>query len=151
LYTALEGQSASATASTAIGKGMANTNKMYDLFTTSGGRATSTYAAGIAWAFANNGKTDWHLGSLSEMTQLCKWQRGQAWTSDATACANTGTLNSATYGANAMNFVIGISYWSSSEKSGRIDQASQLFMGGNFINDTNKDSGGPIRIVRAFG
>ena len=58
------GQAASRTAATAIGKGMANTNQIYTRLT------TATYAAGIAWAYTNNGKTDWHLPSKDELNQL---------------------------------------------------------------------------------
>ena len=85
-------QAASRTAATAIGKGMANTNQIHARLTTAGGAATNTYAAGIAYAYVNNGKTDWHLPSKDELNQMCKWQRGVAWTSDATVCTG-GTLN----------------------------------------------------------
>ena len=129
--------------------GMANTNKIYDRMTTAGGRATATYAAGFAWAFTNNGKTDWHLPSLTELKQMCKWQRGIAWTSDATVCADTPALNSGV-GAGAMGFTRNY-YYSSSEKSGRIDLAWSLFMGVSADNDAPKTSAFLFRIVRAFG
>ena len=63
-------QSALRTAALAIGMGMANTNQIYARMTTVGGAATSTYAAGVAWAYSNNGKTDWHLPSRDELSQL---------------------------------------------------------------------------------
>ena len=129
--------------------GMANTNKIYDRMTTAGGRATTTYAAGVAWAFTNNGTTDWHLPSLTELKQMCKWQRGIAWTSDATNCADLPALNSGV-GASAMGFTRDY-YYSSNEKSGRIDQAWSFFMGVSADNAANKGSGFVFRIVRAFG
>jgi len=63
-------QSSSRTAATAIGKGMANTNQIYARLTTAGGVATTDYAAGIAWAYTNNSKTDWFLPSKLEFQEL---------------------------------------------------------------------------------
>jgi hypothetical protein len=63
-------QSTSRTAATGIGQGMANTNQIYALLTTAGSVATANYAAGVAWAYTNNGKIDWHLPSKAELDQL---------------------------------------------------------------------------------
>jgi hypothetical protein len=66
----LTAQSNSRTAATGIGQGMANTNQIYARLTTAGSALTADYAAGIAWAYTNNGKTDWHLASLNELNEL---------------------------------------------------------------------------------
>lgn len=64
-------QAASRIAATAIGKGMANTNVIYNRFNSAGITVnTNSYAAGIAWAYTNNSKTDWHLPSKDELNEL---------------------------------------------------------------------------------
>ena len=146
IYSNTAGQDASRTAATAIGKGMANTNQIHARLTTAGGAGTSTYAAGIAWAYsvAGNSKTDWHLPSKDELNQMCKWQRGVAWTSDATVCTG-GTLNSGT-GASGFSAA---NYWGSSE--GGADGASGQSFNAGFQGNFNKTGTLSVRPVRAFG
>ncbi len=55
---------------TPIGVGMENTNQIYARLTTAGAVSASNYAAGIAVDYSNNGKTDWHLPSRDELSQL---------------------------------------------------------------------------------
>jgi hypothetical protein len=82
-------QTASRTAATAIGMGMTNTNQIYARLTTAGSVATSDYAAGLAWVYEYNSKTDWFLPSKDELDAL--W------------------ANKSAFGMNAPR------YWSSSE------------------------------------
>ena len=138
-------QAASRTAATAIGKGMANTNQVHARLTTAGGALTNTYAAGIAFAFTNNSKTDWHLPSKDELNQMCKWQRGVALTPEATVCTG-GVLNS---GRGASGFSA-FHYWSSSEFAAT-DAWDQNFGNGSQNNRTFKDNTLFVRPVRAFG
>jgi hypothetical protein len=146
IYSNTADQAASRTAATAIGKGMANTNQIYARLTTAGSAETTTYAAGIAFDFTNNSsKTDWYLPSKDELNQMCKWQRGVAWTSDATVCTG-GTLNS---GRGASGFSTG-DYWSSSEVFPPFLAWSQNFANGDQWPDL-KDSTLYVRPVRAFG
>jgi hypothetical protein len=144
IYSNAAGQAASRTAATAIGMGMSNTNQIHARLTTAGNALTNTYAAGIAFAFPNNGKTDWHLPSKDELNQMCKWQRGVAWVSDATVCTG-GTLNS---GSGASGFSAD-GYWGSSEFDAGIAWF-QFFLNGDQGN-AGKDTTTFVRPVRAFG
>jgi len=147
IYSNSDGQAAKRTAAEPIGMGMANTIQIHSRLTTAGGAATNTYAAGLAFAFTNNGKTDWHLPSRDELNQMAKWQRGVAWTSDATLCTG-GTLNS---GPGASGFHENRLYQSSSEVTADTVR-HQAF---NFCqnDNTNFKSANTLamRAVRAFG
>jgi hypothetical protein len=124
--------------------GMSNTNQVHARLTTAGGEATNTYAAGIAFAFTNNGKTDWYLPSKDELNQMCKWQRGVDLTPEATVCTG-GTLNS---GRGASGFSTGV-YWSSSESGAGFAWSQSFNSGGQFTD--RKSNTVYVRPVRAFG
>ena len=135
----------SVTTSDAIGAGYKNTLAMILQSGTAGksGTASRAYVAG--------GKSDWYLPSKNELNQMCKWARGQVWTSNSTVCDNTGTLNSATYGASAAGLVESV-YWSSSEVSAS-SAWFQYLMGGSLggnQNTTPKSSEMFVRPIRAF-
>ena len=110
------------------------------------GNVAATSAAVEARAYQGNSKTDWHLPSKDELNQMCKWQRGVAWTSDATVCTG-GTLNSATWGATG--FSSG-SYWSSSEWTAVVSAWRQSFDGG-VQGSGLRYNPYSVRPVRAFG
>jgi len=124
--------------------GMANTNRIISRLTAAGSVSTSNYAAGIASAYSNIGKTDWHLPSIYEVNQMCKWQRGVAWTSDATVCSG-GTLNS---GPGVSGFSTN-AYWSSSETA--LNTGADHVFNAGAQRDNFKNAQGPVRVVRAFG
>ena len=155
IYSNTAGQAASQSASFAIGMGMANTNQIYARVSNNGGvggAATSTYAAGLAWAYsvAGNSNTDWHLPSRDELNVLCKWNGGLAWTSNDTLCSS-GTLNSATNGAST-SAMSTKTYWSSSEAAAASTK-SQNFPSGH-VNEgfgKNETTNKWTRAVRAFG
>jgi len=145
IYPNSAGQAASRAAAEAIGMGMANTNQIYERLTFTGGVAASSYAAGVAWADSANGKTDWHLPSRSENTQLCKFIRGLDWVSDATAC-NSGSLIRTT----ARGFFLSGNYYSSTE--GGVDSAYNLYTpSGGGEGNGYKANFHNVRAVRAFG
>ena len=123
-----------------IGTGYKNTVAIVSQSNTAGKAGTVTRA----YRGPNN-LDDWFLASKDELTQMCKWQRNQAWQSDATYCNNTGILNT---GRNASGFSAAY-YWSSSEGS-----ADGAWLQGFFGEDpvgTNKFGQASVRPVRAFG
>jgi hypothetical protein len=109
--------------STAIGSGYQNSLAIV----AQTGNVATTSAAVLAREYQTTVSattySDWHLPSKDELNQLCKWQRGVPWTSDATVCSG-GTLNS-DFSVNA--------YWSSSQNSANTVWL-QTFSNGNQSN-----------------
>ncbi|TSA55035.1 MAG: DUF1566 domain-containing protein [Actinobacteria bacterium] len=123
---------------TAIGDGRPNTTT-----STNGVAACTSGAIYHADLYAGGTKTDWHLPSKDELNQMCKWQRGNAWVSDATVCT-AGTLNSGT-GASAMGFQI--RYWSSTELDATYAWYQIFAQNGDLKTAVTNY----VRPVRAFG
>jgi len=142
IYSDTAGQAASRTAATAIGMGMANTNQIYARLTTAGSAETTTYAAGIAWAYSNGGKTDWHLPSKDELNELCKYAKNTGQAAGAATVCSGGSVATDRGFASAR-------YWSSSEGS-EWTAWRQHFDTTNQIID-NKAFTFRVRPVRAFG
>jgi hypothetical protein len=131
---------------TAIGWGYWNTRAIVLQ-----GNTDTSSAAALADSYeSTNNDTefnDWHLPSKDELNQMCKWVRNQSWTSDATLCNNTGTINS---GPGAQGFAGDHSYWSSSENPDSGDGAwEQSILDGSQVNAT-KDENYFVRPVRTF-
>ena len=135
-------QDASRTAATAIGMGMANTNQIYARLTAAGSVETDKLAAGIAWEYTNNSKTDWYLPSKDELNELCKFLRNAYGQKEQ--AVGSGTL-CVSY---SQNF---ISYYSSSEIDGST-VLLQSFGDGNRGAQAKKYLSYPTRVrpVRAF-
>ena len=125
VYSNAAGQATSRTASEAIGMGMANTTRIHTRVTAAGDVSLSSYAAGLAWDYSNNGKTDWHLPSKDELNQLY--------------------LARASIGGLAFQY-----YWSSSE----IDESNawrHSFVNGFQYVGAKNSAANYVRAVRAFG
>jgi hypothetical protein len=129
---------------TAIGTGYQNSNAIV----AQTGNVAASSAAVSARAYQGNSLTDWYLPSKDELNQMCKWQRGVAWTSDATVCTG-GSLNSATNGASSAEFVAGI-YWSSSEYNVQYGRTQVFDDTGVQRFDAAKSIANYVRPVRAF-
>ena len=125
------------TTSSAIGTGYKNTLAII------GQSNTPNKAGTISRAYRGpNNLSDWYLASLNELNQLCKWARGQAWTSDATLCNNSGTL--------ASGFATGsFSYYLSSTEQSANNAYWQSFNQGN-QQAAGKFGGYRVRPIRAF-
>jgi hypothetical protein len=139
------GQVASRTASLAIGMGMTNTNLHYRLMTTNGSAVVTSYAAGLAWDYTNNGKSDWHLPSNDEMNELCKYARQQTTGDPTVLCDNTGALRS----GFAADY-----YWSSSEvhaSGAPVGREFGFADGSAGASNSSKSWQLRVRAVRAFG
>ena len=135
--TSIPNESTQNNTSAGIGLGLKYSIAIVDI-----GNTTRT-AAGHARGYGGGSKSDWYLPTMAELNQMCKWQRGVAWTSDATVCTG-GTINS---GVGATGFAEG-AYWSSSEN------VADKAWGQSFLNPsqgyTNKSSIYYFRPIRAF-
>jgi hypothetical protein len=100
---------------TAIGWGFRNTRAI--ILQGNSDTATSAAALTDSYTVTVSGVEydDWYLPSKDELNQMCKWQRGVAWISDATVCSG-GITNS---GEGAAGFVA--DYFSSTD--GEADRA----------------------------
>jgi hypothetical protein len=125
---------------TAIGTGYQNS----DAIVAQTVNVAATSAAVEARTYSGNGLTDWYLPSKDELNQMCKWQGGDAWTSDATVCTG-GTLNS---GTGAAGFQAS-NYWSSTEDT-ELRAWVQYFNTGVQDNSFQKANVRFVRPIRAF-
>jgi hypothetical protein len=130
---------------TEIGWGYRNTRAII----LQGNTNTSTSAAALADSYTVTVRgvaiDDWYLPSRDELNQMCKWQGGVAWTSDATVCTGV-TLNS---GTGAAGFTDAWFYWSSSENTGS-GAHIQRFSDGAQATQGGKNGAYYVRPIRAF-
>jgi len=132
----------SVTTGTAVGTGYQNTIAIVTQSATAGKAATLTRAFR-----GPNNLDDWFLPSKDELNQMCKWQRNQAWVSDATPCDTTGALNT---GINAAGFQMD-AYWSSTENNATTAVTQETSINAGSYTNYSKASRAYLRAVRAFG
>ena len=135
---------------TEIGGGYKNTRAII----LQGNSNPTTSAAALADSYSPivNGVPvdDWYLPSTLELRQMCKWQRGRAWVSDATDCntpwdaTNTNNTGPGASGFGTPNF-----YWSSTQ-AGAGTAYRQFFPDGNPSSLAKSDTSIGVRPVRAF-
>ena len=128
----------SRTASYDIGKGMPNTEGFAGRLAGYPSNSTN-FAAGVAWAYTNNSKTDWFLPSKNELNELCKYARTQTTGNTATLCDTSGAIRS----GFSTDF-----YWSSSEYAVNLAWFQDFASG--LQDDDNKSYTNFVRPVRAF-
>ena len=132
---------------TAIGWGYRNTRAII----LQGNTDSTTSAAALADSYSVTVRgiaiDDWYLPSRDELNQMCKWQRGRPWVSDATVCTG-GTLNSGpgAAGFTTDNFPY---YHSSSEKTSSVVWI-QLFSSGDQLDGSKNSTAVYVRPIRAF-
>ena len=114
---------------TAVGTGAANTTTIV----TAQGTTETSYAAGLAKAYAAGGYTDWFLPSKDELNKMYKNKA----TINTTASANGGS-DFANYGV----------YWSSTEHDA--NNAWDQYFASGVQTSPSKDFTYPVRAVRAF-
>jgi hypothetical protein len=114
-YTGTTVASPDTATATGIGWGYRNTRAIVAQGNSNSSYSVSPIADSYTVTVSGVAYDDWYLPSKDELNQMCKWQRGVAWTSDATVCTG-GTLNS---GPGASGFVA-TWYWSSSEYSSNL-------------------------------
>ena len=132
-----------ATAS-AIGWGYRNTRAIISQGNSSATSSAAALANSYTVTVLGVVYNDWFLPSQDELNQMCKWQRGVTWTSDATLCNfASGTENT---GPGADGF--GFGYWSSTEKDSG-NAWAQGFRTGNPSSGAKWANSG-VRPIRAF-
>jgi hypothetical protein len=143
--TAVNNASSPATATaTAIGWGYRNTRAI--ILQGNSDIATSAAALADSYTVTVSGVAydDWFLPSKDELNQMCKWQQGVAWTSDATVCTG-GTLNSGTGAAGFDSF-----FYSSSSETTASGVPIQRFSNGEQASEGGKGGAYFVRPIRAF-
>ena len=123
---------------TGIGAGMANTNAIQ----AQAGNVAASSAAVYAYDYSNSDKTDWHLPSLDELNELCKYARTQATGDTSVVCSSSGSLRS---GFHSSDY-----YWSSTEVSASVARIQRFISGDRTING-GKELNTRVRPIRAFG
>ena len=143
-YTIVNNASSPETATASgIGWGYFNTRAII----LQGNSDTSTIAAALADSYTvtldGAEVADWYLPSIDELNQMCKWQRGVAWISDATVCAG-GTANT---GPGAAGFP-SEDYNSSTEYN--YGYRMVMNFGSDNVGPDGKDTWRRVRPIRAF-
>ena len=126
----------------AIGAGLKNTEAMVAQNNTAGRAGTITRA----YRGPNN-FSDWYLPSKDELNQMCKWQRGQSWVSDATVCSSGGSMNA---GPGASGFSANYYFSSTEWDNTYVNAAWYVGFGDGAQGAPAKANALYVRPVRAF-
>jgi len=129
-----------------IGYGYQNS---LDIAAQAGNTAADSAAVAVFAYRGPNNLSDWYLPSRTELSQMCKWQRGFTGTNltnlNILCNAVSGTVNS---GVGAAGFLDSNSYWSSTEQTSA--NALDVRMGNGTYGGGGKGSTYWVRPIRAF-
>ena len=103
------------------------------------------YAPNSVDQYAGGSKTDWYLPVPAELNQLCKYVKGQPWSSDATLCSSSGTPS---LGFSNQTYYTILSAITGADPN-RYRVHAQNFTTGTF-GQADKDGAAYVRPIRAF-
>lgn len=103
------------------------------------------YAPNSVDQYAGGSKTDWYLPVPAELNQLCKYVKGQTWTSDATLCSSSGTP---ALGFTSQTYYSILSAITGADPN-RYKVHAQNFTSGT-LGQADKDGAAYVRPIRAF-
>ena len=143
-----------------IGRGYQQTNLIVSQNGSCANSASCTYAAGSAKAYSSTVSgttyTDWYLGNIGELNQLCKYATAQTGTADTLKCSGGTYTNSPFYGSGTILTAQSAggftdTYYSSSDQSGATANFRYDFRGGSVLANFQKnDLQCAVRPIRAF-
>jgi hypothetical protein len=97
-------------------------------------------------AYRGGTLSDWYLPVPAELNQLCKYAKGQTWTSDATLCSSLGTTS---LGLEASTYYTILSSITGADNN-RYQVHAQSFLTGEFLQSQKDHDDSFTRPIRAF-
>ncbi|CAB4901250.1 unannotated protein [freshwater metagenome] len=150
----------SAALAAVIGQGLQQTNLIVAQNGTCANSATCTYAAGAAKAYTSTVKgvlySDWYLGNIGEVNNLCKYATAQTGTPDTRKCSGGEYVSAPFYGSgtlltNQAQGGFSSSYYSSSDQGGATGNFRFDLRSGQALSNFTKETlPCAVRPIRAF-
>lgn len=145
---------------TVIGKGLQQTNLIVAQNGSCANPATCVYAAGAAKAYTSTVKgvtySDWYLGNMGELNNLCKYATAQTGSADTLKCSGGSYTSAPYYGSGTIRTSPALggfsdSYYAASDQSGATNNYRFDFRAGTAGSNFQKnDLQCAVRPMRAF-